>query len=178
MNLAYTKHANQQATLRKITEQEIEDAIFLGTVSQGRDNRRLFIDWKTNVTVVVEHSDPNIYVVITTFRLTAWNRRFYAKTLVQASFRGIDNARSTALDTNSAKQSPNQKKDTSMTAICEHCRIAFERQIEGQTLCDACYAVETEQYLPLQLSYLPVPDEQEDVKDNSHPPVLVTVEKD
>jgi hypothetical protein len=80
MHIAYTKHAFRQAALRKITEQEIEDAIFLGTVSQGRDNSRLFIDWKSNVTVVVKQTDLNTYVVITAFRLTAWNRHFYAKT--------------------------------------------------------------------------------------------------
>jgi hypothetical protein len=74
-----------------------------------------------------------------------------------------------------------------MTTFCEHCHIPFVRQLEEQTLCNACRTelqkailklADTEAYLPMQLSYLPLPDVAEPGKDTSRPPIFITVEKD
>jgi predicted amidophosphoribosyltransferase len=82
------------------------------------------------------------------------------------------------------------------SGICYYCRANFEPQFEHDGVCDKCLdkieaffqdlgncANQTppdSAPLPTQLSYLPVPDDDEDepVKDNSRPPAFVTVEKD
>jgi hypothetical protein len=82
------------------------------------------------------------------------------------------------------------------TGVCYYCRATFERQFEHDGGCDKClnkieaffeelensadHSLPDNTALATQLTYLPDPDEEEgeSVKDNSHPPVFVTVEKD